>query len=346
MENEDARRYFEEQLVRCYHPVYRYIVAMIPDRVNAEDVFQETCLTILRRWREYDQSRPIMPWVCGVALNQVRAFYKRSRHHAAFLSEAAIASVSEAQHRLTAQTDRRLQDLRDCLHKLSSEQRRCCGNATSTEARSRPSPKPGRWIPTCCTSGWRRPPHPLRVHRGCRGCGGKPMNTNQVPPTPGAVGMLAANVRHVQWHVVTGRAGPARRDPVGRRRGPARVRPLYVDARRPDVVSFRRRGGRRRGGAGVGAAGRGTARAAVVGGFGIAELGLLCEPGGPDFLRVVGVADSDLHRRRPGVDPQSASATLRPRRRCAAVGRAGAAAASEPTITGEPKPDPYSHSDL
>jgi DNA-directed RNA polymerase specialized sigma24 family protein len=64
-----------------------------------------------------------MPWVCGVALNQVRAFYKRSRHHAAFLSEAAIASVSEAQHRLTAQTDRRLQDLRDCLHKLSSEQR-------------------------------------------------------------------------------------------------------------------------------------------------------------------------------------------------------------------------------
>ena len=64
-----------------------------------------------------------MPWVCGIALNHVRAFYKRSRRREAFLSEAAIASVSEAQHRLSAQTDRRLQDLRDCLQKLTAQQR-------------------------------------------------------------------------------------------------------------------------------------------------------------------------------------------------------------------------------
>jgi RNA polymerase sigma-70 factor (ECF subfamily) len=123
MENEDARRYFEEHLVRCYRHIYRYIVALVPDRVNAEDVFQETCLTLLRRWQDYDQSRPIMPWVCGIALNHVRAFYKRSRRHEAFLSEAAIASVSEAQHRLSARTDWRLEDLRDCLHKLTAAQR-------------------------------------------------------------------------------------------------------------------------------------------------------------------------------------------------------------------------------
>jgi RNA polymerase sigma-70 factor (ECF subfamily) len=123
MEDTEARRYFEEQLVRCYRHIYRYIVALVSDRDDAEEVFQETCLTVLRKWQEYDPSRPIMPWACGIALNNVRAFCRRSRRRGASLSEAAIAAVSEAQYRLSARTDRGLQELRDCLKKLSPQQR-------------------------------------------------------------------------------------------------------------------------------------------------------------------------------------------------------------------------------
>jgi len=123
MEDTEARRHFDEQLVRCYRHIYRYIVALLPVRAEAEEVFQQTCLTTLRKWREYDPSRPILPWVCGIAQNHVRAFYKRSRRREVFLSEVAIASVSEALYRSSTQIDRRLAELPDCLQKLTAEQR-------------------------------------------------------------------------------------------------------------------------------------------------------------------------------------------------------------------------------
>ena len=51
------------------------------------------------------------------------AFYKRRRPRGTFLSEDTIAAVSVTQHRLSAQIDRRLQELPECLQKLTAEQR-------------------------------------------------------------------------------------------------------------------------------------------------------------------------------------------------------------------------------
>jgi DNA-directed RNA polymerase specialized sigma24 family protein len=64
----------------------------------------------------------MVPWGCGIARNVVRNFYNR-RRRGTFLSEEAIAALSMTQHRLSAQIDRRLQELPDCLQKLTAEQR-------------------------------------------------------------------------------------------------------------------------------------------------------------------------------------------------------------------------------
>ncbi len=137
MENAEARRRFDEQFTRCYRYIFRYIVALVPDRADADDVFQETSLAILQSWQDYDSTRPMVPWVCGIARNVVRNFYNR-RRRGTFLSEEAIAAFSLTQHRLSAQIDRRLQELPDCLQKLTAEQRalleRCYGQRGSIKA--------------------------------------------------------------------------------------------------------------------------------------------------------------------------------------------------------------------
>ena len=123
MENTQARKRFDEQFVRSHAHVFRYIAALVPNRDDAEEVFQDTCLKLLEKWQDFDLDRPMVPWACGIAQNMVRKFFERSRRRGVFLSEMAIAAVSETQHRFASQVNRRLQELPDCLEKLSPRQR-------------------------------------------------------------------------------------------------------------------------------------------------------------------------------------------------------------------------------
>jgi RNA polymerase sigma-70 factor, ECF subfamily len=138
MENTAARKRFDEQFVRSHRHVFRYIAALVPNRDDAEEVFQETCLKILEKWRDFDAERPMVPWACGIAQNMARKFYERNRRRGLPLSEIAIAAVSETQHRLSAEVDLRLQKLPDCLQRLTDQQRclleQCYGQQGSIRA--------------------------------------------------------------------------------------------------------------------------------------------------------------------------------------------------------------------
>ncbi|MBN1393683.1 MAG: sigma-70 family RNA polymerase sigma factor [Pirellulales bacterium] len=123
MEDINARKRFDERFVRSHRHVFRYIAALLPNLDDAEEVFQETCLKMLEKWRDYDSLRPIEPWACGIARNMVRKYYDRTRRGGRPLSEIVVAAVSETQHRLAAEVDLRLQKLPECLEKLSDQQR-------------------------------------------------------------------------------------------------------------------------------------------------------------------------------------------------------------------------------
>ena len=123
MEDLEARKCFDERFVRSHRHVFRYIAAIVPNRDDAEEVFQNTCLKMLEKWRDYDAALPMEPWACGIARNMARKHYERSRRTGLPLSEIVVEAVSETQHRLGAEVDLRLQKLPECLDKLTDEQR-------------------------------------------------------------------------------------------------------------------------------------------------------------------------------------------------------------------------------
>jgi RNA polymerase sigma-70 factor, ECF subfamily len=121
---DDARRkQFDEQFVRSHRHVFRFVAALVANADDAEEVFQETCLVLLEKWRDFDPERPMVPWACGIARNVVRRFFERNRRRGLSLSEAAIDAVYETQQRMPLEVDLRLQKLPDCLGKLSDDQR-------------------------------------------------------------------------------------------------------------------------------------------------------------------------------------------------------------------------------
>jgi RNA polymerase sigma-70 factor, ECF subfamily len=123
MDKADARKSFDATFIHSQHHIYRYIAALVPNRDQAEEVFQDTCIKVLEKWEDFDPTRPMVPWACGIAQNMVMKFFQRNRRRGFALSHMMIAAVCETQYRLAGETDRRLEKLPGCLEKLTPDQR-------------------------------------------------------------------------------------------------------------------------------------------------------------------------------------------------------------------------------
>ncbi|MFC7336823.1 sigma-70 family RNA polymerase sigma factor [Haloferula chungangensis] len=77
----------EERLVgliaRHQPEIHRYVLALLPDRMLADDVVQETNLVLWRKAADYDPAQPFLPWALAIAWYQVKAARRdsaRDRH--------------------------------------------------------------------------------------------------------------------------------------------------------------------------------------------------------------------------------------------------------------------------
>jgi RNA polymerase sigma-70 factor, ECF subfamily len=120
---------FNELFLRHQKDVFAYIITLVPDRNDAEDVFQQTCVALLERQSEYDPQRKFFPWACGFALNAVRR-YRRAHHRERMpLSDAVIESLANVQFKSAERIEARIGLLLDCLAELPAEKQRllmCC----------------------------------------------------------------------------------------------------------------------------------------------------------------------------------------------------------------------------
>ncbi len=114
---------FAELFVRNEAAVYRYIVSIIPNRADADELFQQTNLTLWTIWDRYDSSREFLPWAFGIARNEIRNFVRRKRRKHRELTEDVMAELTERRLRENERLVERQDALNHCLDKLSEKQR-------------------------------------------------------------------------------------------------------------------------------------------------------------------------------------------------------------------------------
>lgn len=124
---------FTERVVRNQHRVFRYIVSLVPNRADAEELFQQTCLTLWEHWESYDAALEFVPWACGIAHNHVRNFYRKSQNAQAPLDPELLEALAQ-RSRERQQPDDLLTALRECLGKLSADHRAVVENYYSGES--------------------------------------------------------------------------------------------------------------------------------------------------------------------------------------------------------------------
>lgn len=108
-----------------YDQLRRYIFTLLPNEEDAKDVLQEVCISISRKFAEYDRSRPFLPWACRFAYFKVLKFNEQQRpRRMVRLPTEVLSLLAMAREEEEPVLAARLAALGRCLEKLSERDRR------------------------------------------------------------------------------------------------------------------------------------------------------------------------------------------------------------------------------
>lgn len=102
--------------------LYLYVLTLVPNAADAEEVLQNTNLVL---WREFGQFEPgtnFPAWACRVALNQVLAWRKKRQRDRLQFSDAFVEAVAREVGDADELDDRACA-LAQCVEKLPTAQR-------------------------------------------------------------------------------------------------------------------------------------------------------------------------------------------------------------------------------
>ena len=117
---------FVRRFVRCQRDLYAYILRLVPNLADAQDIFQETAIALWAKSDEYRSEEPFMPWAARFAWFQVRKFrmYQARRHrHVVALSDEAVAALAADHSELAGGAANRETTLQECVEKLADDDR-------------------------------------------------------------------------------------------------------------------------------------------------------------------------------------------------------------------------------
>ncbi len=105
--------------------LYAYILTLLPNRADADDVLQEASLVM---WDKFDDHTPpdnFAAWGCRIAYYKVLDFCKKRQRSRVFFSQALLERLAETaiEQAAVLQLDERREALSGCIAKLAPRDR-------------------------------------------------------------------------------------------------------------------------------------------------------------------------------------------------------------------------------
>jgi len=118
-----AQERFLSLFLRSEREVFRYVAALVPNVADAEDIVQQTALSLWEKFDAYDSSQPFTPWACRFALNKTKQWIERRQRWQALLEGGLAEELAQRREELRPEIEIRLKHLESCLNKLPEERR-------------------------------------------------------------------------------------------------------------------------------------------------------------------------------------------------------------------------------
>jgi len=126
---------FVALLLANQNRVFRFLMTLVPRREDAEDLLQQTSITLWRSRDKYDPSAgDFSSWACAIAHNHVRNFRRKENTRRNILSEEVTRALIETRGANASLLDDWHHALNQCLQRLTPHQRamveECYGGGT------------------------------------------------------------------------------------------------------------------------------------------------------------------------------------------------------------------------
>ena len=116
---------FVVQITHSQRQLHAFILSLVWNPAEADDVLQETNLALWEKAAEFDGSRPFLPWAMRFAQLQTMAWLKRhQRQQRVVFDHDLVAMLADEAAADEAVFEARRRALAACLSKLPAQQRK------------------------------------------------------------------------------------------------------------------------------------------------------------------------------------------------------------------------------
>ena len=104
--------------------IFSYILRLVPNFADAEDIMQETAGIMWRKFDQFQEGTNFVAWAIEIAQYRVLDYRRKKCGSPMIYEDAIFDQMVSLARESSEQDDRRLESLRRCLAKLQDRQRR------------------------------------------------------------------------------------------------------------------------------------------------------------------------------------------------------------------------------
>jgi RNA polymerase sigma-70 factor (ECF subfamily) len=101
--------------------IFLYVMSMVPNWDDAEEIIQETNLVLWREFARFEPGTNFTAWACRVALHRVLAWRKRVKRNRLEFSPEFLEAVADEASAASDALEERSQCLARCIERLPEE---------------------------------------------------------------------------------------------------------------------------------------------------------------------------------------------------------------------------------
>lgn len=115
---------FVALFVKNQRRIYGYILTVVPDCNEADDLFQQTSLVLWEKAAEFRPDEDFVRWACGIAFNVIRNYRVKKRRDRHSFSDDMLQQIAEVRSRQSDWLEASLAALGACMEDLEPFDRR------------------------------------------------------------------------------------------------------------------------------------------------------------------------------------------------------------------------------
>ena len=119
----EKTKLFFRLFVAHSNAIYRYILMLLPNVDDAEDIFQETAAVMLENFSKFTPGSNFIAWGVSIAHNKIVDFRRRRRKTRILFEDDLFERFAQSANKTSDAKEDYLQALRSCLAKLKSADR-------------------------------------------------------------------------------------------------------------------------------------------------------------------------------------------------------------------------------